>query len=114
MYSSDWFISLFTSTIPISQTTKLFNIVFKDSWIGVYKIILTILKSFESNLLNIKEACDILVTLKNNDMFLQNLSSANVPKSEMYWEQIFNDIENEFADIDEDYLNKLRIKYKIR
>ena len=73
MFSSDWFISLFTSTMPISKTTKFFTLFFKDGWVAVYKIILMILRHFSKELLKIRESGDILVALKNNEMFLQNL-----------------------------------------
>lgn len=72
MFSSDWIISLFTSSIPLSKTRKLFNLIFKDGWLAIYKMIITILKTFESDLLKINESGDILVALKNNEMFLQN------------------------------------------
>eukprot|EP00347_Sterkiella_histriomuscorum_P006456 403352707 len=114
MFSSDWFISLFTSTIPLSQTTRLFNLIFRDSWIGVYKIILIILRNFESKLLATSEACDILVALKNSEMFLQNLHTNNEQQAEIYWERIFNDAECEYINIDERFVGQLRIKYKIK
>ena len=43
---------------------------FKDGWISVYKIILMILKLFQKSLIGIKEAGDILVKLKSNELFL--------------------------------------------
>lgn len=70
MFSSDWFISLFTSTMPLTKTTKFFHLFFKEGWVVVYKIILMILKTFQPSLLTISEAGDILVTLKSNDLFL--------------------------------------------
>jgi hypothetical protein len=70
MFSSDWFISLFTSTMPLTKTTKFFNLFFKEGWLVVYKIILMILKTFELSLLAISEAGDILVTLKSNELFI--------------------------------------------
>ncbi len=48
----------------------LFTAFFKEGWIVVYKIILMILKLFEKDLLVIEEGGDILVALKNNEMFL--------------------------------------------
>ena len=74
MFASDWFISLFTSTMPISRSTKLFNVFFKHGWVAVYKLILMILKKFQKTLLQSKEAGDILISLKNNDLFALNLN----------------------------------------
>lgn len=52
--------------------------VFKEGWIAIYKIVLTIMKQFREDLLKIKEGGDILVALKNNEMFIQNMSTSSV------------------------------------
>lgn len=77
MFCTDWLISLFTSTLPHSQTTKFFHLFYREGWIVVYKMILMILLHFQDQVLAIKEGGDILVALKNNEMFLQNLQQAN-------------------------------------
>ena len=86
MFCSDWLISLFTSTLPHSQTTRFFQLFFKDSWIVIYKMILLILTHFEESILKIREPGDILVALKNNEMIHQNLQQSNTQQSELFWD----------------------------
>ena len=93
MFASDWFISLFTSTMPITKTTRFFPIFFKEGWVIVYKIILMILKSFQQTVLTIRDAGDILVKIKNHELFIQNINAFNQSESEHFWEGIFANID---------------------
>ncbi|CDW91372.1 tbc domain containing protein [Stylonychia lemnae] len=114
VFSSDWFISLFTSSIPLTKTTKLFTAFFKDSWVSIYKIILMILKYFKKKILQINEYGDILIALKSNEFFPQNQQSFDIKKSEIFWDQIFSLMDIKFGDVDEGFIQQIRIKYKIK
>ena len=48
---AQWFITLFSYTMPISITVRLWNYIFLDGWAAVFRVALAILQSLESKFL---------------------------------------------------------------
>jgi len=64
MYASEWIFGLFSSVIPLEQMGVFFSNFFQDGWIFFYKLILTILKFLESELLQEDDLWDIINQIK--------------------------------------------------
>ncbi len=61
MLLSDWIIGLFSSTIPIRQIPKFYTLMFRFGWVAFYRVVINILKKFEKEMMNNKEAGDIVI-----------------------------------------------------
>lgn len=60
MYASEWIFGLFSSVIPLDKMNAFFTRFFSDKWIFFYKLILSILKFLEQELLQEDEIWSIL------------------------------------------------------
>lgn len=45
LFSTDWLIGLFTSSMPVSRIHCFFSLFFKHGWIVVYKFVISILET---------------------------------------------------------------------
>jgi len=64
MYASDWLFGLFASVIPLEKMKTFFNLFFKFKWVFFYKMVLSILKKLEHDILAESELWDILNSIK--------------------------------------------------
>jgi hypothetical protein len=60
MYASDWIFGLFASVIPLEKMSAFFSRFYQHKWIFFYKLILSILKQLEEEILQEDELWDIL------------------------------------------------------
>lgn len=114
MFASEWILGLFSSVIPVSRINNFFTLFFKNGWIAFYKFVLFIFDNFKEKLLEINDECEILVKLKNDPRLHMNSSNFELIKSEEFWDQILNKYDQIYPEIDEEYIAKIRIKYKIQ
>jgi hypothetical protein len=63
-FASDWYLTLFTSLIPIQSSFKLFSYFFKYGWVFIYKLLLTILERLEKKILELEDGIFILGIIK--------------------------------------------------
>jgi Rab-GTPase-TBC domain len=91
MFATDWYLTLFTSLVPIQVSGKTIGYFIKFGWVFLYKLCITILERLESKLL----ACDRIsmlgiikpMELVNNDWdkFLMSLQKK---KEKLTWEKL--------------------------
>lgn len=65
MYASEWIFSLFASVIPLEKMSAFFSRFYQHKWIFFYKLILSILKQLEDELLQEDELWNILNQIKS-------------------------------------------------
>lgn len=65
MYASDWIFGLFASVIPLEKMSAFFSKFYQFKWIFFYKLILSILKFLEKELLQEDELWNILNQIKS-------------------------------------------------
>eukprot|EP00347_Sterkiella_histriomuscorum_P000966 403373845 len=65
MYASDWIFGLFASVIPLEKMSAFFSKFYQYKWIFFYKLILSILKFLEEELLQEDELWNILNQIKS-------------------------------------------------
>lgn len=67
MFATEWFMTLFTSTIPIKYSFRVLLKFFKKGWIFFYKLCLEIIKRLSGKILKSENLAAILNTLKPTD-----------------------------------------------
>ncbi|OMJ91078.1 hypothetical protein SteCoe_6438 [Stentor coeruleus] len=92
MFATDWYLTIFTSLVPIESSSWVFNSFFKDGWIFIYKFLMTIMERLEDQLLKKNDRIDMLSLIKpielvNNDSkkFLVSLQKR---RETLTWEKL--------------------------
>ena len=80
MFATDWYLTLFTSLVPIQFSDSILGAFIKYGWLSMYKFLLIIIERLEEKLLNLDDRLDMLRLIKplelvSNDWnnFLQSL-----------------------------------------
>jgi hypothetical protein len=60
MYASEWIFGLFSSVVPLEMMGDFYQSFFSQKWIFFYKLVLTILKTHQKELLCEEELYSIL------------------------------------------------------
>jgi hypothetical protein len=92
MFATDWYLTLFTSLVPIENSGKIIGNFFKQGWVFAYKFLIILLERLEDRLLSKVDRIDILGIIKplelvNNDsnLFLNYLKKK---KEQLTWEKL--------------------------
>ena len=64
MFATDWYLTLFTSLVPIQESSKIIGNFFKQGWVYIYKFLIVLLERLEDRLMAIEDRIDLLSLIK--------------------------------------------------
>lgn len=97
LYATPWFMTLYSSVLPFNLFLRTFDIFLLEKWKIIYRVGLTILKHHEAAILRAQGFDEIMVALKNIDVF-----------AEMDEDQFFSTANNQFI-----FSKKKILKYEL-
>ena len=64
MFATDWYLTLFTSLVPIQDSAKIIGNFFKQGWVFIYKFLIVLLERLEEKMLAVEDRIDLLSLIK--------------------------------------------------
>ena len=107
MFTTEWFMTLFTSHIPLEHSFRVLTGFFKNGWVFLYKVCLSIISRLSEKILEGTNFALILSTLKPNNHSEKEsiafMKSMEKTREKISWKIIIKEASQ--LEIDEGFLN---------